>query len=192
MVEKSTVTWLVGPPGCGKSTWVQNYLATATRETVVLNSDDLVNAWATEHGLTYTEAFEQHDWQNTFKLPCQGHCAIINMHGMNGVYEQIEDAFGHATRMDKDIIVDLANMKFRFCWGEQPIHYHTRAVVFEISRDLLEKRLRNRDQTTGKHIPYRVIENMIKGYVPVGEDVIATQAGYVTEYFDSVTTQKQE
>lgn len=159
-----TVTWLVGPPGCGKSTWVKNYLQTAERETVVLSADVIVEQWAAENGLTYTEAFEQRDWDFVYKLPCEGYCALFYF---RDIFAQLYGEFFDATKAGKDVIVDLTNTMQRFFIASTPADYHKRAVVFEISGELLNKRLLSRERATGKHVPDRVVKDIIETYVPV-------------------------
>jgi len=61
---------LIGPPASGKSTWREKFLASQTDEWVVCSTDDLLDKWAAERGLTYDEAFGQAPWSQfnkTFK-----------------------------------------------------------------------------------------------------------------------------
>jgi predicted kinase len=159
-----TVTWLVGPPGCGKSTWVKNHLQNAERETVVINSDAVVEKWAAENGLTYTEAFEHRDWDFVYRLPCEGYCALFYF---KDIFDQLYCNFFSATHAGKDVIVDMTNTMQRFFLAHTPPDYHKRAVIFEIDGELLRKRLLNRERTTGKHVPDRVVHDIIKTYIPV-------------------------
>lgn len=120
--------------------------------TVVLSTDDMIDACAAVIGKTYSDVFETVDLKQFER-------------------KMMED-FEHAIEWDKSIIVDRTNMtaksRARFL-SRIPEHYRKIAVAFEVNRDILMKRLKDRE-TTGKIIPTHVIENMIERYEPPTRD----------------------
>lgn len=182
--------WLIGPPGCGKSTWVKNHLEKleicewcagtgwghpddpAGRcfkcngiggvpvEAVVISRDALVEQWAAAHHLTYSESFEQLFWSKEY-------AAVFSAEEF---LKELDRAFFEAVDANKDIIVDMTNTKGRFRIESIPDHYTTYGIIFKISGELLAKRLRYRERTTGKYVPLSAIHDRIRNYVPPTED----------------------
>ncbi len=151
--EQPRAIFLIGLPGSGKSTWCRRYLALATRPTVVVSSDDLIDEWAQEHGLNYSEAFRQIDFRK--------------------IEHQMLERLKRAIDNRDDIIIDRTNMtkkSRRKLLDLFPSGYRREAVVFEIEPEELRRRLLHREETTGKHIPDNVVANMLASYVSPGED----------------------
>ena len=139
---------LVGVPGSGKSTWVDNqdWAITCAR----VSTDKWVEIYAKEVGLTYSEVF------NDF---------------MPTAIELMAKEVVAAREMDRDIIWDQTSTtiasrgrKFRML----PDYEHI-AVVFETpSRLELKRRL---DSRPGKEIPDAVIEGMLASFeMPTEEE----------------------
>ena len=140
-----TITVLVGLPGSGKSTYVQTYLKEHP-ETVVVSSDDLIQAYADFHNQTYSWAYPLYvkEADRLFKAELS---------------KAIADG--------KNIIVDRTNMTIksrRRILANVPKNYHKVAAVFSVDEDELKKRLQQRDLATGKHIPDSVINDMRRNY----------------------------
>lgn len=142
--ENPTVTMLVGPPASGKSTWVSKH----GKGQVVISRDDIVDKYAKKHGISYNETFSDKDIQNN-------------------VNKDLENHIVKTLKSGKSFIVDMTNMSKmsrKRMLDRVPENYTKKAVVFNVSRKELEKRLMNREKETGKHIPPHVIDNMLARY----------------------------
>ena len=139
--------FLLGPPASGKSSWRDAYLAGTSQPTTVISTDDLIEEWANEHGLTYTEAFGK-----------------VNFRAIEAeAIERLRDAVSKGN----NIIIDRTNMKLKsrnMFHKLIPMTYEKHAVVFDVPRDELQRRLYARAKATGKHIPINVVDDMIAGY----------------------------
>ena len=139
---------LVGPPACGKSTWRARYLATATRSTTVVSSDDVLERFAAEQGLSYDEAWRTLD----SKI----------------VTRTVNEEFDAAVKRADDIIVDRTNMTAkirRSFMSRVPKQTRRIAVLFPIEREELDRRLDARAKETGKYIPKSAVDEMYRIYV---------------------------
>ena len=139
----------VGLPGSGKSTWRSKFIADNPSDNwVEVSSDDIIDDWAKEKGLTYSEAFSK-----------------INQ---KWVTKTFFERITKAVDAGRNIIVDRTNMTPK---GRGEVlkrlneTYHTTAVIFIIPSDELARRLKHRAETTGKEIPDFVIKNMANSYV---------------------------
>lgn len=138
---------LVGPPASGKSTWTEQYLKNTTRPTVVVSSDNLIDEFAFERGLTYDEAFSLVDHKELSRL-----C-------MNTLRDACKDK--------KDIIVDRTNMRIksrRKFKSSVTKDYAVFGVLFVTELDEVSHRLKERSDRIGKSIPWGVILNMLETY----------------------------
>ena len=140
---------LIGPPCSGKSTWTTKYIAETTRATTVVSSDDIMEAWGRERGLSYSEAFRDidHKW----------------------VKKEVQRVFTEAVARNDDVIVDRTNMTLkvrRSFLSQVPKTTRKVGVLFVVPRDVLTVRLDRRAQETGKFIPESVIEEMLRIYSP--------------------------
>jgi predicted kinase len=147
----STATFLIGPPGCGKTTF------RAGLDGVAISTDDLIESWAAAHGVTYTEAFQQVD--------------------LADIERQMMRLFVEAIAADQNVVIDRTNMgrkaRGRFL-RLLPCQYQRIAVVFTVAREELDRRLAERAQRTGKVIGADVIKSMLERYEPPGEDEFQT------------------
>lgn len=137
-----TIYILIGPPGAGKSTW----RAAFSEPAVVISSDDKIDEYAKQHGLTYSEAWSKVD--------------------MKEIDRQWKAEFAGAVERRENIVVDRTNMsrKSRSRFLNLPSEYRTVAVDFKISRDVLDARLEKRAQETGKHISKVIVDSMLRNY----------------------------
>lgn len=137
---------MVGLPGSGKSTWRQKFLDSLTDDTafpVVISSDDFIDRYAQERGLTYTDVF-------TEAAP------LANA----DMYQKL----GHAVKNRLSVVWDQTNLTIagraaklsRF-----PLTYSRYSVAFELP---IEEILRRQDQRPGKMIPKHVMENFVRQY----------------------------
>lgn len=141
-MENSKIILLVGLPGAGKSTWTREYLK-SNPNTVVVSSDDLIEEFAKENSLTYSEAFK-----------------LVNQ---NEIEKAMMQRFNDAVAEDKDIIVDRTNMtskgRNKFL-SKVSSKYIKTAIVFDVPQDVVESRLKSRAEQTGKVIPEFVVRSM--------------------------------
>jgi predicted kinase len=144
----SKVYVLVGVPGSGKSTWVENQLW--TQDCVYVSSDHFVEEEAQRQGKTYNEVFKEY-----------ATTAISLM--LDKVIE--------ARDAGKDIIWDQTSVsvKSRKKKFQMLSDYEHIAVVFGTPpRNELEKRLASRP---GKSIPWEVVNSMIDNFeMPTEEE----------------------
>ena len=145
---------MVGVPGSGKSTYIKNLKATnPEKDYVVLSTDDIISAWGAERGLNYTQAFQKFEFKNAQ--------SIFNAN------------FRKAIKERRNIIVDRTNLTKKGrakLLSNLPADYKTKAVVFEIDPEELQRRLTTRAKETGKFIPDKVMSDMIASYVPPSKE----------------------
>ena len=132
---------LIGVPGAGKSTWIENQDWIA--DCVIVSTDNIVEAHAKTQGKTYNEVF--HDFMPT-------------------AVKIMTDDVVRARERNQDIIWDqtsttVASRRKKF---NMLRNYEHIAVVFRTpSADELARRLANR---TGKNIPASVMDSMINNF----------------------------
>jgi len=157
--------WLIGPPGSGKSFFAKQYLD-KNLDTVLISFDNLVEEWAEENELTYSEAFENStEWKGMFKEE-----EIVSF-SMFDFKMYLGEQVIIATRHNKNILVDMTNLRTRSFYAlvsESKI-YRKEAIIFEIDDNLLRQRLINRQKQTGKYVPDYVVNDMIQSYLPPEE-----------------------
>ncbi len=141
---------LVGLPGSGKSTYIQRILIEyPEKEYIVLSTDNIIEAWGSAEGLTYTQAFNKFNFkkaQSAFNVQ-----------------------FRQALNAHANIIVDRTNLtpKGRAKMLSQVLSdYKKIAVVFEVESNELKRRLNERAEKTGKFIPEKVVAQMMASYQP--------------------------
>ena len=136
-----TVYVLVGVPGAGKSTWIQNQ--DWAKDCAIVSTDAFVDQEAERQGRTYNEVFKDY-MPTAVKL----------------MAEQVVEA----REAGQDIIWDqtsttVASRKKKF---NMLPNYHAVAVVFPTPEPAeLERRLAGRP---GKNIPWNVMQGMISGF----------------------------
>lgn len=132
---------LVGVPGSGKSTWIDNQ--DWAKDCVIISTDNHVENHAKTLGKTYTEVFEDY---------------------MPTAVKLMADEVVSAREQNKDIIWDqtsttVSSRKKKF---KMLPDYYAIAVIFKTPDESeLMKRLANRP---GKTIPWNVITNMIDNF----------------------------
>jgi len=141
------LTILIGPPASGKSTWRAKFLASAEGEWVVASTDDLVETWAAERGMTYDEAHGKAPWgqfNKTFKY-----------------------AYRNALKDGKNVIIDRTSMSAKNrkdYFKDLPEGTVVEAVVFVVDDVELKRRMKERKEATGKSVPYAALAGMQKRY----------------------------
>jgi predicted kinase len=132
---------LVGVPGSGKSTWVQNQ--DWAQECVYISTDQYVEDWAKEQGKTYSDVFDEYMPEAVAKMAI----AVVD-----------------ARDAGKDIIWDQTSttVKSRERKFRMLPDYYAIAVVFPTpEREELNQRLASR---VGKHVPDNVVDSMIDNW----------------------------
>ena len=149
---------LVGPPGAGKSTWVEKEFQ---GECLVVSSDMIIEAVAQDEGKTYDEVFPKF---------------------VKVADKMMWEDFDIAVRDNYNpIVVDRTNMsvksRCRFFERLRNFHkghgYNIHAVVFPKPEDgEYERRLNSRP---GKTIPKNVINSMLQSFqMPTDEEGFST------------------
>lgn len=133
----SKVYVLVGVPASGKSTWIKNQ--NWIDDCVVVSTDDFVEDYAKECGLTYSEVFDEY---------------------MPTAIELMLDKVVWARDNGKDIIWDQTSCSIatRAKKIRMLSDYHKIAVVFQTpNTNELKQRLASRP---GKNVPWEVVSDM--------------------------------
>lgn len=141
---------LVGAPGSGKSTWINDFVSSNNEAWVVLSTDKYIEAWAAARGLSYAEAFVHPKF--SFK---------------KDALSKVNIGLRQALNKNQNIIMDQTNMTVnsrKKKLSQIPDNYEKAAVVFDIDRDELTRRNDKRKGETGKTVPLKVINDMIESY----------------------------
>jgi tRNA uridine 5-carbamoylmethylation protein Kti12 len=144
---KPSIHILVGPPASGKSTWRARHLLSTGSKPFIFSSDDAIHALAASQGQTYDEAFRDVDFKS--------------------IERNLKAEFQDAIRDRRDIIIDRTNLSMksrRKFLASIPKDYEKVAVVFNVGRELLDRRLADRKAATGMSVPKDVVDDMIKRY----------------------------
>lgn len=141
---------LVGLPGSGKSTFVNNYRL--KKHGIIASTDNIIEQKAKEAGTTYNEIFHKLDFKQ--------------------VERQMKDDIKKAVEQKENIIVDQTNMSSKARSSKLnlvPPSYDRYAIVFWPDIKIVNQRLEKRKKDTGKSIPKKVIDSMLAYYVPPSE-----------------------
>ena len=146
---------LIGVPGAGKSTWIKNQVW-ALGLTIV-STDAFVEDYARAQGKTYNEVFKDY-MPEAVKLMAE-QVVFARKHGHTVIWDQTSTT------------VNSRKKKFNML----PDYEHI-AVVFKTpNRDELDVRLSGRP---GKHIPKKVVDQMIDGFEMPTEEEGFTEIWY--------------
>lgn len=152
-----TVYVLVGVPGSGKSTWIQNQEWANVKECAIVSTDMWVELEAERVGKTYSEIFDEY-MPKALKLMAN-HVELARDKGMDIIWDQTSTTFASRRR------------KFNML----PKYTHI-AVIFKTPEpEELARRLASRP---GKTIPDHVMRQMIEGFVIPSIDEGFTEIWY--------------
>jgi predicted kinase len=141
--KMKTAYILVGVPGSGKSTWIENHKSW-TQDCAIISTDYHVEQYARSVGKTYSEVFEE--YMPTAVGLMADNVVTARNYDFNIIWDQTSTTVASRVK------------KFRML----PDYRHI-AVVFKTpSPGELQRRLLNRP---GKHIPDHVMKSMIDGFV---------------------------
>lgn len=132
---------LVGVPGSGKSTWVQNQNWISPE--IVVSTDNHVEAYALSQKLTYNEVFD--DYMKTAVNLMARDVELLRSSGSDIVWDQTS--------------ISMASRRRKFAM--LPDYRHIAVVFATPDRDELHRRL---NQRPGKLIPPHVINRMINNW----------------------------
>jgi len=144
--KNKTATFLIGPPASGKSTWREK---NENGETVICR-DDIVDELRKGTGMSYADTFKDSVFQ--------GH-----------VNTKLESLISNTIKREQDFIVDMTNMTVKGrskILNRLPSNYEKIAVVFSVSRSELSRRLKKREDETGKRVGENIVDDMLKSYQP--------------------------
>jgi len=143
--KQKEIILLVGLPASGKST----YISKMKGKYVIASNDLYVEKIAKKMKLTYTEAFDK-----------------INRDDTIG---NTKKEFDKAISKGRSVIIDNTNMNKKersYFMKNTSEDYKRIAIIFKISDSELKKRLEKRGKETGKIIPDEVIKKMKSKYEP--------------------------
>ena len=148
-----TATVLIGVSGSGKSTAISEGTFGE-----ICSTDKYVEKYADDRGLNYSDAFDKIQEDNLFK-------DFTRL-----FYIDIENCI----RNNVDFVIDRTNLTadFRKQWigeiktlaGKFGKEVAINGLCFDLSKDIVKKRLDERFKTTGKSIPADVIENQFNAF----------------------------
>lgn len=136
---------LIGPPASGKSTFL-NALK-AHMPLVIASTDDQIDAYAVEHKLTYSQAFDKINFKHLKKA--------------------MDQTMVDAVSSGKHVFVDQTNMSRKSRSGKLKLAseaYLKIAIDFDVPDKVLLERLDARAAATGKLIPRGIFFSMMKSY----------------------------
>lgn len=147
VIKKSTVTFMIGPPGVGKTTFIK-------REGFknVLSRDDIL----LKHGK---------------KLGINDYNLIFSKVDQKLIDRELKNKFHDLIKNGKNFVIDMTmmNKKSRSKFLSQiPNHYKKIAIAFESDIETLKKRNKMRE-IEGKNLPIHIIQNMLSSYEPPSE-----------------------
>lgn len=158
VVDKPTCVIMCGLPGSGKDYWINNFIKGSDKDWVVVSTDMHIESYAEVHGINYSAAFD----------------IMVDSQPMYKYAEKLMNAdIDRYSRASRNIIWNQTNMarskrdKIRRRLGNK---YDFLVKYMEVPDDVLVHRLITRGGETGKFIPWSVVENMLKTFVPVTPD----------------------
>ena len=141
--NKPIAVIMVGPPGCGKSTYVESLVNAGY---AYISADFYIEQIAQAQGKTYGEVFKAAMKEAEKKMFLRVRQAVNNQ---------------------ENIVWDQTNMSVKSRAGKLAKlgnQYDLKAIAFELSRDELDRRLAKRVSEGGKSIPKFVIDSMMANY----------------------------
>jgi predicted kinase len=133
---------MIGLPGSGKSTLIKNQNFDETN-TVVISSDDYIEAAAAEQGKTYNDVYEEEIFY-----------AISDM----------MDALNAAIADGKDIVWDQTSLTVKSRAKKIKLLGGYRVIAVVVTTPDVTEHERRLDSRHGKHIPANVLHRMISSF----------------------------
>lgn len=139
---------LIGAPGTGKSTW-----ANEQEGYRIFSTDSVYEAWGRDEGLSYNEA--------------------VKLYPYRKVEAQMIDDIGESMHQHYNVIWDQTNMTVasrKKKLKKIPMDYEVTAVVFKVPEKEIARRLKDREEKTGKHISMGLSKSFLNKYEPPTEE----------------------
>lgn len=143
-------TILVGVPGSGKSTWLENQEQLQLDDTWISSTDDIIENIAAWHNMTYDEAFKD----------------LISF-AEKAMWRDLKDFAEEGDYIYVDRTNLSAKSRRKFISFLKPYGYEFECVVFPMPGDDLlpaEEWNRRLDSRPGKTIPDHILTSMIDHY----------------------------
>jgi len=141
MFNEPTCVIMVGLPGCGKSTYRKKYLS----DLLVSSTDDYIESYAAEMGLTYNDVFKE----------------VVGI-----ATTQMNKLIADCIKGNRSFVVDQTNLsvkKRKSLLDKVPSHYRKIAIVFNTPwHTEWQKRL---DSRPGKVISMEILSSMLDNFV---------------------------
>lgn len=144
---------MVGVSGSGKTTWVNSH-----KEYIACSTDSIIEQLAESMGISYTEAFDY----------------IQNKKKFDYITTKFFEKIHECILNDKDFVIDRTHLKRNIRFSliselktfamENGKHLELSAVSFELPKNTIFERLKNREKKTGKFIPKEVILEQINSF----------------------------
>jgi predicted kinase len=152
-INKPWIEVLVGVPGSGKSTYLENRCYTPESAPIIISRDNTLMRYAAHHNIegNYSEVWEQ-----------------LTDDDQKAIDRHLEDDFKRAFNNKENMVIDMTNMsnKSQRKWTNKVGKgYRAKAVVFATPYNEVQRRLKKREKETGKAIPDFVIDNMMKSFM---------------------------
>lgn len=149
-LKEPYVLLLIGPPLCGKSTWIKNNFS--DKEIVVISRDEIM-----------MEVYGSDDYREAFKYADQ-----------KEVNRTLKYRMEDAGKGNVNTIVDMTNMvskRRRDTLSKFGDHFTKVAIIFPIpDKEEMEERNAKRMREERKFIPENVLSSMISSYQPINKD----------------------
>lgn len=144
---------MVGVSGSGKTTWVNSH-----KEYIACSTDSIIEQLAESMGISYTEAFDY----------------IQNKKKFDYITTKFFEKIHECILNDKDFVIDRTHLKRNVRFSliselktfamENGKRLELSAVSFELPKNTIFERLKNREKKTGKFIPKEVILEQINSF----------------------------
>lgn len=141
---QQTITWLVGPPASGKSTWVDKNAKGA----FIISRDDIVDELRKGTNASYADTFSDSVFQSK-------------------VNRSLDARISRGISGKSDVVVDMTNMTVKSrakIMKLVPLHWEKVAVVFQTPRSEIIRRLKRREEETGKRVGLDIVDRMMCSY----------------------------
>lgn len=137
---------LIGPPGCGKSSFLEKNIETY-REYEIISFDEILKFYQNIYDIPYNQCYQ------LFGKDC---------------YKEMDKEIELCIERHSNFVLDFTNLttisRKRNIEKMKLAKYRITGIYFKWYHQMLVDRVAKREQETGKYIPENVLEYMIKAY----------------------------